>query len=181
MPLPALTSSRLALPVAAMVAVIVASNILVQHPLNDWLTWGALTFPFAFLVTDLTNRAHGPAAARLVAYVGFAVGVVLSVWLADGRIAIASGAAFLCGQLLDIAVFNRLRRATWWRAPLISSVLASAVDTGLFFSLAFAGQDLPWLTWALGDFAVKLAFAAALLVPYRVLMNAVMPPRATLA
>lgn len=171
--------SRLIVPIAAMVAVIVASNILVQYPLNDWLTWGAFTYPFAFLVTDLTNRAQGAASARRVAYAGFAVGVVLSVWLADARIALASGSAFLCGQLLDIAVFNRLRRASWWRAPLVSSVLASAVDTVLFFGLAFAGQDLPWITWAIGDFAVKLAFAAALLVPYRVLMNAVLPPRAT--
>ena len=161
------------LPVLAMVVVVVASNVAVQYPINDWLTWGALTYPVSFLVTDLTNRRYGPARARNVVYVGFAIAVVLSILLATPRIALASGSAFLAAQLLDITVFHRLRRLTWWRAPLLSSLLASALDTALFFSLAFAGTDLPWLTWGVGDFAVKLAMALALLIPFRALMQLV--------
>jgi queuosine precursor transporter len=169
----------LILPIVAMVAIVVASNFLVQFPINDFLTWGAFTFPIAFLVTDLTNRRFGPSRARLVVYAGFLIGVLLSGVLAGPRIGIASGAAFLAGQLLDIAVFDRLRRATWWRAPLASSVSASAVDTAIFFSLAFAGTGVPWITLGIGDFGVKLAMAATLLIPYRALMVyvAAMPPR----
>lgn len=159
----------------AMVAVVAASNWLVQYPINDFLTWGALTYPVSFLVTDLTNRAFGPARARQVVYVGFALGVALSVWLADWRIAAASGTAFMAGQLLDIAIFDRLRRSSWWRAPLASSVLGSIVDTALFFSLAFAGTDVPWVTLALGDLAVKLLLALLFLAPFRALMAAVAP------
>ncbi|NQV79817.1 MAG: VUT family protein [Alphaproteobacteria bacterium] len=163
------------LPVAAMVAIVVASNFLVQFPINDFLTWGAFTFPIAFLVTDLTNRRFGPGRARRVVYVGFLIGVVLSVVLAGPRIGIASGIAFLAGQLLDIAVFDRLRRMTWWRAPLASSITASAIDTGIFFSLAFAGTGVPWVTLGVGDFGVKLAMAATLLIPYGALMRYVAP------
>lgn len=163
------------LPIVAMVAVVVASNILVQIPINDYLTWGAFTFPVAFLVTDLTNRHFGPVAARRVVYVGFLIGVALSVFFAGARIGAASGAAFLVGQLLDIKVFDRLRRMTWWRAPLVSSVSASALDTALFFSLAFVGTGVPWVTLGLGDFLVKLAMAATLLVPYGALMRYVSP------
>ncbi|NQV79697.1 MAG: VUT family protein, partial [Alphaproteobacteria bacterium] len=141
-----LTLRILLLPVAAMVAIVVASNFLVQFPINDFLTWGAFTFPIAFLVTDLTNRRFGPGRARRVVYVGFLIGVALSIILAGPRIGIASGIAFLAGQLLDIAVFDRLRRMTWWRAPLASSITASAVDTGIFFSLAFARTGVPWVT-----------------------------------
>jgi len=159
----------------AMVAVVAASNWLVQYPINDFLTWGALTYPVSFLVTDLTNRAHGPARARQVVYVGFALGVALSVWLADWRIAAASGSAFMAGQLLDISIFDRLRRSAWWRAPLASSVLGSVVDTALFFSLAFAGTEVPWVTLALGDLAVKLVLALLFLAPFRALMAAVAP------
>jgi uncharacterized PurR-regulated membrane protein YhhQ (DUF165 family) len=167
---------RLGAPVAAMAAIVLASNILVQHPftafgLGDVLTWGAFTYPFAFLVTDLTNRWHGPAATRRVVYVGFAFAVVLSLVFSDPRIAVASGLAFLTAQLLDVSVFNRLRAGSWWRAPLVSSTLGSAVDTAIFFTLAFAGTDLPWTTWALGDFAVKMLVALAALVPYASLMN----------
>ncbi len=163
---------RLALPVAAMAAIVVTSNIAVQYPitqfgLQDWLTWGALTYPVAFLVTDLTNRRFGAETARRVVYVGFALAVALSLLLADPRIALASGSAFLLAQLLDILVFDRLRRAAWWRAPLASSVCGSVVDTALFFSLAFAGTGLPWMTWALGDLAAKLAVALCLLLPFR--------------
>ncbi|MEM7023823.1 MAG: VUT family protein [Pseudomonadota bacterium] len=154
-----------------MVVVVVASNIAVQYPINDWLTWGAITYPFAFLVTDLTNRRYGPAEARRVVYVGFALAVLLSIWLADPRIALASGAAFLTAQLLDILIFNRLRATSWWQAPLISSGLASTWDTAVFFVLAFAGTGLPWHTWALGDLGAKAAMALLLLLPFRALMS----------
>ena len=176
--------------VAAMAALVTASNILVQYPVGDFLTWGAFTYPFAFLVTDLTNRRSGPAAARRVVYVGFALAVALSIWLATPRIAIASGTAFLTAQLIDVAVFNRLREGSWWRAPLASSTLGSALDTALFFSLAFSatwslgfpvegwavspapllgfGAPAPfWVSLAVGDFLVKLLIALAALGPYR--------------
>ena len=166
--------------ILAMVLVVTVSNIAVQYPINDWLTYGALTYPIAFLVTDLTNRGLGNAAARKVVFVGFAAAVGLSIWLATPRIALASGAAFLVAQLLDIAVFDRLRRASWWRAPLISSALASTLDTALFFSLAFAGTGLPWITWAIGDYGVKIAVALVLLIPFRLALKAVAPtPKAT--
>lgn len=157
-------------PVAAMAAVIVLSNVLVQHPINDWLTWGAFSYPLVFLVSDLTNRALGPVAARRVAWVGFAVAVGVSLALAPWRIAVASGAAFLFAQAMDILVFNRWRRATWWKAPLLGSLVASVVDTAVFFFLAFAGSDMDWLMLASGDLAVKAAMAALLLAPYRALL-----------
>jgi queuosine precursor transporter len=160
-----------ALPVLAMVAVVASSNIAVQYPINDWLTWGALTYPAAFLVTDLTNRRYGPQEARRVVMVGFALAVLLSILLAGPRIALASGTAFLTAQLLDILVFNRLRRLPWWQAPLISSGLASIWDTVVFFVLAFAGTGLPWITWGLGDLGVKAAMAVLLLMPFRALMS----------
>ncbi len=176
--------------ILSMAAVVTASNILVQLPINDWLTWGAFTYPLAFLVTDLANRWMGPAAARRVVVAGFALAVALSVWLATPRIAVASGTAFLAAQMLDVAVFDRLRRGSWWRAPLVSSTLGSALDTALFFTLAFApflvlfGEDAAWAAeavplfgvgpavpfWiglAVGDFAVKLAIALAALLPFR--------------
>ena len=156
--------------IAAMGVLIVASNILVEIPINDWLTWGALTYPVCFLVTDLTNRTRGPAAARRVVYAGFGIGVAASLVLADPRIAAASGTAFLTAQLLDVFIFDRLRRQTWWQAPLASSLLGSAIDTALFFSLAFAFTGLPWVTWAVGDFGVNVAVALAMLLPFRLLM-----------
>jgi queuosine precursor transporter len=164
--------SALVIPVLAMVVVVAGSNVAVQYPINDWLTWGALTYPVAFLVTDLTNRRLGPAGARRVVYVGFALAVLLSIALAGPRIALASGTAFLTAQLLDIGVFNRLRRLPWWQAPLISSGLASIWDTAVFFSLAFAGTGLPWVTWGLGDLGAKGAMALLLLAPFRALMGA---------
>jgi uncharacterized PurR-regulated membrane protein YhhQ (DUF165 family) len=170
----------LAVAVAAMAAIVAASNYFVQFPINDWLTWGAFTYPVSFLVTDLTNRTYGPARARRVVYVGFGLAVILSIWLATPRIALASGTAFLAAQLADVYIFNRLRRLPWWQAPLISSVLASTLDTALFFSLAFAGLGLPWVTWALGDLGVKIAVAGAMLIPFRVLMRFTVP-RAGLA
>lgn len=169
------TALGIGLGAVAMVAVVTISNIAVQYPINDWLTYGALTYPIAFLVTDLTNRGLGVIPARRVVYAGFAMAVILSIWLATPRIALASGAAFLVAQLLDIVVFDRLRRAAWWRAPLISSTLASALDTALFFSLAFAGTGLPWVTWAIGDYGVKIAVALALLIPFRLALKTVRP------
>jgi queuosine precursor transporter len=184
-----------ALPVVAMAFVVVASNILVQHPftpfgLADYLTWGAFTYPFAFLVTDLTNRRFGPATARKVVIVGFAVAVLLSILFATPRIALASGVAFLCAQLLDVSIFHRLRHGVWWRAPLLSSLFGSALDTALFFTLAFAGSGvgeasylsfvLPvWVGWAFFDFLVKVLHAFAMLLPFRVLSGRIAAQSAT--
>lgn len=183
-------------PVLAMCAAVAASNILVQYPvhyygLQDILTYGAFTYPFAFLVNDLTNRRFGPLAARRVVYAGFALGVIMSVWLASPRLAVASGSAFLFAQLLDISVFSGLRRLRWWKAPLAAALCGSVLDTVLFFSLAFAapfsvldtafgmadssltdqvqwfGTTVPlWLSLALGDFGVKVIMAVVMLVPY---------------
>ncbi|MBJ3786208.1 queuosine precursor transporter [Devosia sediminis] len=195
--------SRFLVAVAAMVAVVTASNILLQFPvqvtlggvnLGDILTWGAFTYPIAFLVTDLSNRAFGPAGARWVVVAGFAVAVVLSVWLATPRIAIASGTAFLVAQLLDVSIFHRLRNSAWWHAPMFSSLVSSALDTVIFFSLALApalagidfffgmedgslGFPAPllgvgpevelWQSLALGDFLVKLGMTVLMLAPYK--------------
>ncbi|MBT6864230.1 MAG: queuosine precursor transporter [Planktomarina temperata] len=138
--------------ILAMAAVVVASNILVQFLLGDWLTWGAFTYPIAFLVTDVMNRVYGVAAARRVVFAGFAVGILCSLigtqvmLQGDGysfpavtlRVALGSGTAFLVAQLLDVQIFDRLRHGTWWRAPLASTLIGSAVDTFLFFSIAFS-------------------------------------------
>ena len=184
---------RLIAPVIAMTLVVVASNILVQYPftpfdLGDYLTWGAFTYPVAFLVTDLTNRRYGPRVARQLVVVGFALAVILSIWLATPRIAFASGTAFLVGQLLDITVFNRLRRQAWWRAPFVGSVIGSALDTALFFSLAFAGDPdmsgpvslfgtdvMLWQSLAVFDFTVKMLIALIALLPYGALMSVILP------
>jgi hypothetical protein len=197
--------------IVLMTLVVVASNFLVQFPLNaqlaginlaDILTWGAFSYPIAFLITDLTNRQFGPAAARKVVFVGFVVGVGLSFFTSDPRIAIASGSAYLAGQLLDIAVFNRLRRQSWWRAPLVGSLIGSMLDTIMFFSFAFApffvffGPNVPfaleqapilgiftteaprWISWALGDFSVKVTVGLVMLLPYGALMNKLKPIQA---
>jgi len=199
-----MTAQRSLIPfIAAMALVVVASNILVQYPvawtlgevnIGDILTWGAFTYPVAFFVTDLTNRVFGPAKARMVVLAGFAIAVALSIWLASPRIAIASGTAFLLAQLLDVSVFNALRDGRWWRAPLLSSLIGSALDTLIFFALAFApffaaldfgGEDgslgfavpllgvgaaVPlWVSLALGDFLVKILVGVAMLAPYAVL------------
>ena len=188
-----LSIHRLIVPVVAMTLVVVASNILVQYPfepfgLGDYLTWGAFTYPVAFLVTDLTNRRYGPRVARQLVIVGFALAVVLSIWLATPRIAMASGTAFLVGQLLDITVFNHLRRQAWWRAPFVGSVVGSALDTALFFSLAFAGDPdmsglvnlfgtdvMLWQSLAVFDFTVKMLIALIALLPYGALMSVILP------
>jgi uncharacterized PurR-regulated membrane protein YhhQ (DUF165 family) len=189
----------------AMAAVVTASNILVQYPfrhfgLGDILTWGAFSYPVAFLVNDLTNRRYGKPAARRVVFAGFVVGVLLSVFLATPRIAIASGTAFLTGQLLDITVFGRLRRQAWWRAPLAATMCGSLLDTAIFFSLAFSasfvfldtafgmpdgslafpsalfgGQAPLWVTLALGDLSVKVVMGLLMLVPYGALLNVLKP------
>lgn len=144
-------SKPVILAILAMAAVVVLSNILVQHLFGDWLTWGAFTYPIAFLVTDLTNRAFGPAKARQVVFAGFIVGVICSLIAsqmvsAEGyplttlRIAIGSGVAFLVAQLVDVFIFDRLRSGTWWRAPLASTLIGSSLDTALFFSIAFSAS-----------------------------------------
>jgi uncharacterized PurR-regulated membrane protein YhhQ (DUF165 family) len=194
--------------VALMTVVVVASNFLVQFPLNgeiagiqlgDILTWGAFTYPIAFLVTDLTNRQFGPTTARKVVFAGFVVGIALSFFTSVPRIAIASGSAYLAGQFLDIALFNRLRRQAWWRAPLVGSLIGSLLDTVMFFSLSFAAvfvflgpntafalEQAPilgifateaprWISWAIGDFSVKLIVGLAMLLPYGALMNVLKP------
>jgi len=153
--------------VAAMAVIVTASNILVQYPINDWLTWGALSYPVAFLVTDIANRTQGPALARRVVVVGFVAAVIMSIVLATPRIALASGTAFLVAHLLDVFVFDRLRQRSWWMPPLVSSTLGSVVDTVLFFSIAFAATGLPWVTWAIGDFGVKMTLALIMLIPFR--------------
>lgn len=160
--------------IAAMMLVVASSNYLVQFPapvFPDYLTYGAFSYPFAFLVTDLTNRAIGPARARQVVYAGFALGLLLSLWLASPRIALASGTAFLAGQLLDINLFNRLRSQQWWKAPLFATILGSVADTLLFFSIAFAGTAQSWLALAAGDLCVKLAMAVLLLAPFRLAVS----------
>lgn len=193
--------------IAAMAAIVVASNILVSYPfdhfgLKDLLTWGAFTYPIAFLVNDLTNRRFGLKSARTVVYVGFFLAVILSVILASPRIAIASGTAFLFAQLFDATIFDRLRAKSWWKAPIISTIAGSALDTVLFFSLAFSdyfsvldvitgaedgslgfpvaflGAQVPlWVSLAIGDFCVKIATGVAMLLPYGILMNRMQPAR----
>lgn len=194
---------RILLPgVLAMATIVVASNILVQYPLGRFLTWGALTYPFAFLINDLTNRLQGPAAARRVVLAGFATGILCSFIgtriigefgpLVTFRIAIGSGLAFLCAQLLDISVFNRLRQGGWWKAPLVSTLVSSTLDTAIFFTVAFSaaltfleptndvswataaapllglGPQAPfWVSLAVGDWLVKLLLALVALLPFR--------------
>ncbi|MHA7776150.1 VUT family protein [Roseibium sp. M-1] len=195
--------------IVAMAIVVVASNFLVQYPVDhvvgsvnlaDTLTWGAFTYPVAFLVTDLTNRRFGPAAARKVVIAGFVIAVVLSIWLATPRIAIASGTAFLVAQLLDVTIFDRMRRLTWWKAPIVSSFIGSVIDTILFFGIAFSAtfgfidvlfgmedsslafpvpflgisdetQVLLWTSLAVGDFCVKMLVAVLMLAPYRIVLS----------
>ncbi len=197
--------------IVAMAATVVASNILVQFLFGQWLTWGAFTYPLAFLVTDLTNRLYGAQAARRVVFTGFAVGVACSVIgtqimgefgpLVTWRIAIGSGVAFLTAQLLDVAVFDRFRGGVWWRAPLISTLVGSSVDTALFFSIAFsttlaglepgndvtwANEVLPllglgpaaplWVSLAVADWGVKLLLALVALLPFRIIVRKLTAP-----
>ena len=158
--------------IAAMMVIVASANYLVQFPINDWLTWGALTYPVSYFITDLTNRLRGPEAARRVVWAGFALAVAASVFVASARIALASGTAFLVSQMLDIRVFDRLRRRGWWQPPLFSSVIGSAADTLLFFALAFYATGMPWVTLAIGDYAVKVGIALAMLAPWWVSLRA---------
>ncbi len=154
-----------------MIAIIALSNYLVQFPINTWLTWGAFSYPVTFLVTDLVNRRFGPGTARRVVGVGFFAAAALSLALAPWRIGLGSLSAYLVGQLLDIQIFDRLRRVNWWLPPLLSSALGSLVDTVIFFAIAFAGTELDWIALASGDLAVKLATALLFLAPFRALMS----------
>ncbi len=193
--------SRIVPGVIAMAIIVVASNILVQYQLGKWLTWGALSYPVAFLVTDIMNRVYGSAAARKVVLAGFVIGVLCSL-VAAGldkttlRIAIASGAAFLSAQLMDIAVFNQLRKYNWWLPTLVASIVGSVLDTAVFFSIAFAAELTPifpsddvfwanerlpllgsgpaaplWVSLAAADWLVKLAMAILALVPFRIFVG----------
>ena len=163
--------------------VVVFSNYLVQFPiqyfgLNEILTYGAFSYPVTFLITDLANRAYGKLVARKVVYVGFTIGVLLTLFVSTNfsdiisiRIAIGSGVAFFIAQNLDVQIFDFLRKKIWFVAPLASSVIGSIVDTFLFFSIAFYATDIPWLSLAFGDLVVKLFIALVMLIPFRMLIN----------
>lgn len=196
--------------IVAMATVVVASNILVQHLFGQWLTWGAFTYPIAFLITDVMNRVYGAATARRVVFAGFLTGVVCSLIgtqvmgetgpLVTWRIALGSGLAFLTAQMLDIAIFDKLRSGKWWRAPLASTLVGSSVDTILFFSVAFsanlvfleptndvswAGEVLPilsvgpvaplWVSLAIADWGVKVILALIALLPFRAIVSLMKP------
>ena len=163
--------------------IVVISNYLVQFPiqhfgLSEILTYGAFTYPMTFLITDLANRAYGKIVARKVVYVGFIIGVLLTLFVSTNfkdmisvRIAIVSGIAFFVAQNLDVQVFDRLRNRSWFIAPITSSILGSITDTFLFFSIAFYLTGVPWVTLALGDLAVKILIAITMLIPFRLLIN----------
>ena len=203
--------TRLLPAILAMAAIVVASNILVQVLFGQWLTWGAFTYPLAFLVTDLTNRLCGPVLARRVVFAGFLAGIACSFVgtqiegefgpLVTWRVALGSATAFLTAQLLDVAIFDRLRRGAWWRAPLASTLVGSTLDTALFFSIAFssalsflqpggdvawANEALPllgvgpvvplWVSLAIADWLVKLGLALLALVPFRLLVGRLAAP-----
>lgn len=188
--------------VLAMAIVVVASNILVQHPIGTWLTWGAFTYPLAFLVSDIVNRLEGPAAARRIVYAGFVTGLACSAIgtqivgeygpLVTLRVAIGSGIAFLVAQLVDVAIFDRLRRQAWWKAPFLSTFVGSSLDTAIFFSIAFsaslafiepandvswAAETMPllgfgpavpfWVSLGAADWLVKIAVDLVALLPFR--------------
>lgn len=190
--------------ILAMATIVVASNILVQFLYGNWLTWGAFTYPLAFLVTDLMNRVYGTAAARRVVLVGFVVGIACSLIgtqimgefgpLVTVRIAIGSGLAFLVAQMLDVGIFASLRNGAWWKAPLVSTLVGSSIDTVIFFSIAFSGalsfvhpatdvswasEVMPllgvgpaaplWVSLAVADWAVKLSLALLALIPFRII------------
>ena len=203
--------TRLLPGILAMAAIVVASNILVQHLFGQWLTWGAFTYPLAFLVTDVMNRVYGANVARRVVFIGFLVGVASSLVgtqiigeygpLVTWRIAAGSGIAFLTAQMLDVAIFDKLRGGAWWKAPLVSTLVGSSVDTILFFSIAFsgaltflepgndvswAGEVLPllgmgpqaplWVSLAVADWGVKLSLALIALFPFRVIVKRLTAP-----
>ena len=163
--------------------VVVLSNYLVQFPvqqfgLSEILTYGAFSYPVTFLITDLANRAYGKAVARKVVYLGFIIGILLTLFVSTNfkdiisiRIAIGSGVAFFIAQNLDVQVFDRFRKKIWYIAPLTSSILGSVTDTFLFFSIAFFATGVPWVSLAMGDLAVKLFITLLMLIPFRLLLN----------
>jgi len=163
--------------------VILSSNYLVQFPikyygLEEILTYGAFSYPIAFLITDLANRSYGKIVARKIVYIGFFIGVSFTLFLSTNfsdlisvRIAIGSGTAFIIAQLLDVQIFDKLRRKKWFVAPLTSSFIGSTVDTFLFFSISFYGTGIPWITLSLGDLAVKILVALLMLIPFRLLLG----------
>ena len=162
--------------------VIIISNYLVQFPINkfnlqDVLTYGAFSYPVTFLITDLANRRFGKKEARKLVYIGFSVGILLTVFVSTNfqdiislRIAVGSGTAFLIAQLIDIEIFQRLRKNKWFIAPITSSIIGSIIDTFLFFSIAFMGTGIFWITLAIGDLSVKLLMAFLMLIPFRLLI-----------
>ena len=167
--------------------IVLSSNFLVQFPVNHYglnkiLTYGAFSYPVAFLITDLANRTYGKIIARKIVYLGFLIGIIFTLFFSTNfsdlisiRIAIGSGSAFLVAQLLDVQIFDKLRKNTWYIAPLISSSIGSIVDTFLFFSVAFVGTGVPWVTLSLGDLSVKLFVALVMLIPFRLLLNTFKP------
>ena len=168
-------------------AVVLSSNYLVQFPvnyygLNQILTYGAFSYPVAFLITDLANRSYGKIVARKIVYFGFFLGIGFTVLFSTNfadlisiRIAIGSGVAFLTAQLLDVQIFDNLRKKKWFVAPLTSSLIGSTVDTFLFFSISFYGTGIPWFTLALGDLSVKIIVALIMLIPFRMLLKTFKP------
>ena len=167
--------------------VVLASNYLVQFPINHYglneiLTYGAFSYPIAFLITDLANRSFGKVVARKIVYIGFAIGISFTLLFSTNfadlisiRIAIGSGTAFLVAQLLDVQIFDKLRQKQWFVAPLTSSLIGSTVDTFIFFSISFYGTGVPWITLSLGDLSVKIFVAFVMLIPFRLLLKTLKP------
>jgi len=166
-----------------MASVVALSNYLVQFPVNylglkDLLTYGAFSYPIAFLITDLSNRRYGKNTAKKIVYLGFALGVFLTLYFSTNysdlisiRIAIGSGTAFLVAQLIDVNVFDRLRKKIWFTAPLVSSLVGSSIDTFLFFSISFYGTEVSWITLSFGDLLVKIFVSLIMLIPFRLLLS----------
>tara|TARA_B100001123_G_scaffold255083_1_gene284546 strand:+ start:1003 stop:1590 length:588 start_codon:yes stop_codon:yes gene_type:complete len=167
----------------SMALIVALSNYLVQFPVNylglkDLLTYGAFSYPIAFLITDLSNRKYGKNTAKKIVYLGFALGVFLTLYFSTNysdlisiRIAIGSGSAFLIAQLVDVNIFDRLRKKIWFAAPLVSSIIGSIIDTFLFFSISFYGTDVNWITLSFGDLFVKIFVALIMLIPFRLLLG----------
>ena len=167
--------------------VVLTSNYLVQFPINHYgleniLTYGALSYPIAFLITDLANRSYGKKVARKIVYVGFSIGVSFTLFFSTNfadlisiRIAFGSGIAFLIAQLLDVQIFDNLRKKKWYIAPLTSSIIGSTVDTFLFFSISFYATGVPWITLSLGDLLVKIFITLMMLIPFKLLRKTFKP------
>ena len=167
--------------------IVLISNYLVQFPINKFgleniLTYGAFSYPIAFLITDLSNRVYGKNGAKKIVYFGFSIGILFTLIFSTNfgdlisiRIAIGSGTAFIVAQLLDVQIFDKLRKKKWFIAPLASSMIGSVVDTFLFFSISFFGTGIPWFTLALGDLTVKIFVALVMLIPFRLLFNILKP------